>query len=208
MKSLRNVLVGVLFSLNSFAAETPKTFTGEALKVKNHLESLFTSSKEVNSADPAKKASARKQIQEAMDWERIAKDCLGNADWAKNAGKNRQEYQALLEDVIVKTAYTRLDTFWDGATYEFTKMDPKGNNFHATAVYTVKGDSFTLDYFLNKKNGKWLIYDVAFEDIRYSENIREQIRAFLKEKGFPNLLAKLKERRDKLDAEAKAPKKG
>ncbi len=208
MKSLRIVLIGVLFSLNAFAAETPKTFTGEAAKVQTHLELLFSASKEVNSEDPAKRAAARKQIQESMDWERVGKDCLGTAEWNKIPAKNRQAYLDLLQDVIVKTAYTRLDTFWDGAKYDFTKMDIKGNNLHSTAVYTVKDDSFTLDYFLTKKGGKWLIYDVAFEDIRYSENIREQIRAFLKEKGFPNLLAKLKERRDKLDAESKTSKKG
>jgi ABC-type transporter MlaC component len=54
---------------------------------------------------------------------------------------------------------------------------------------------------LIKKEGAWKIYDIAFEDIHYSENIREQIQAFLSEnkaKGFANLLEKLRKKKSEL----------
>lgn len=195
---MKTILISTLaftFITSSTFAET--SFTGEAAKIKGQMEVLFDASRKVN-AKGAEQKTARAKIEDAMDWEQIAKDCLGNKEWAKNSASNRNAYRDLLKDVVMRTAFTRLDTFWDGATYHFTKIDVKGGKAVATAEYTVKGDTLTLDYFIAKKGSTWSIYDIAFEDIRYSENIREQITAFLKEKGFPNLLAKLKKRRDEL----------
>ena len=187
------------------AAESP-AFTGESAKLKTYLEGLFDASSKVNLPDAGARKAARDKIDTAMDWEQVAKDCLGGGDWAKASAVNRKTYQDLLRDVILKTSFTRLDTFWNGATYKFTKIDVKGNKAQATAVYTVKDDNFTLDYYLQKKGDEWKIYDIAFEDIRYSENIQEQIKSFLKEKGFTSLIAKLKKRRDELDESAKTKK--
>ncbi len=195
MKKLFLFLFISALQLNPAFGETE--FTGEAAKIKEQMEVLFDASRKVNAKGPEKSA-AREKIEHAMDWDQVSKDCLGEKEWAKTSASNRAQYRDLLKDVIVRTAFTRLDTFWDGATYKFTKIEPKGNKAVATAEYSVKGDSLTLEYFLSKKGATWSIYDISFEDIRYSENIREQITAFLKEKGFSNLLAKLKKRRDEL----------
>ncbi len=193
-----------VFHSSVFATETP-VFTGEAAKIQTQLASLFDSSKKVNDLAPATRKAARDAIENSMDWEQVAKDCLGNKEWSKNSAANRSAYRDLLREVVVKTAFTRLDTFWDGATYKFTKIDVSGDKAQVVAKYTVKGDTLTLDYFLTKKADAWRIYDIAFEDLRYSENIREQITAFLKGKGFSNLLAKLKQRRDELNETKDVP---
>ncbi len=223
MKNLIAVLVSVFLLPAAFAAETVPpapipaasepvaapvepvgpTYTGEAAKIKEHLEGLFDASRKVNSTNEAERKVARGQIEHSMNWPEVAKDGLGASEWGKTSVANRKAYTDLLQEIIVKTAYTRLDTFWDGAKYHFSKIDIKGPKAQATAIYKVKGESFTLDYFLSKTPKGWLIYDIAFEDIRYSENIREQIKAFLREKGFSSLLAKLKKRRDDLNENAK-----
>ena len=51
------------------------------------------------------------------------------------------------------------------------------------------------------------IYDIAYEDIQYSKNIREQIDAFLKESNFASLLDKLRKRRDELGEKTATAKK-
>ena len=52
-----------------------------------------------------------------------------------------------------------------------------------------------------------MIYDISYEDIRYSTNISEQIDAFLKDGNFATLLEKLRKRRDELIEETSKPKK-
>ena len=62
------------------------------------------------------------------------------------------------------------------------------------AKFKVKDEPFVLEYFLEKKANTWKIYDISFDDIRYSVNINEQLDAFLKEKNFNALLDKLRKR--------------
>jgi ABC-type transporter MlaC component len=107
----------------------------------------------------------------------------------------------LLREVVSKTAFSRLSSFWKGASYTFEKIDLKGNSgVVASRFQPSSGDSLVLEYYIQKKGGQWLIYDVAFEGVRYSVNIHEQIDSFLKEKSFPGLLEKLRKRRDDIDS--------
>jgi hypothetical protein len=48
-----------------------------------------------------------------------------------------------------------------------------------------------------------LISDIAYEELKYSANIREQLDAFLKEKSFSDLLTKLRKRSEELDKPVK-----
>jgi phospholipid transport system substrate-binding protein len=182
---------------NSLRADEKK-FTGEAAKLKDRMEDLFQASKGVNGPE---KSAARAKIENALDWERIAKGCLGPAEWKKQAGKNRAEFEKLLHEVVVLTAYSRMDKFWEGDTkYRIEKIDVDGNDATVRSKFTVNGDSFLLEYFLDRQSGTWKVYDISFEDQRYSVNINEQLNAFLKEKSFAQLLQSLRKRRDELKA--------
>lgn len=176
-------------------------FTGEAKKVQEQLEVLFDASKKVNK--PAEtKAKYRGVIESGLDWNQVAAMCLGK-NASKGSAAQREQFKNLLKDVAVKTAFTRLDTFWDGAKYKFDEIKVNGTDAQAHSTFSVKGDSFGLDYYLSKKSGKWLIVDIAFKKERYSVNIKEQINEFLAQGNFAKLLDKLKKRRDELDAEKK-----
>lgn len=174
---------------------TDKPYAGEAAVLRTTMNELFDASRRINGVE---KVQAREKIETSLDWDRIARECIGAANWKKQSEKNRTDFRNLLKEVVVKTAYTRLDKFWDNASFKYEKIDVKGNEAHVTAKFTVNGDTFPLDYYLGKKGPRWFIHDIAFEDIRYSTNIFEQISAFLKEKPFSELLASLRKRRDEL----------
>ncbi len=186
-------------------AEAAANLSPEAVAIKTKMEKLFEASKSVNGTG---KDTARKQIEGAMDWEKIASSCLGPPQWKKLAAKDRHEFQSLLKEVIVKTAYTRMDTFWDKTTYTFNKIDIKSGDAHVVSKFNASGDILTLDYYLAKKGGEWLVYDISYEDNRYSTNINEQLTAFLREKSFAQLLNNLKKRRDELASGKPAKKNG
>lgn len=192
------------------ASAAPVSFTGQQLELKKRMEDLFEVSKNVNQLDAKTRDKARGEIDRSLDWDRVAEDALGSGTWKKQPAKNREDFRGLLRDVIVRTAYTRLDKFWDGAKYTFDKIEVKSGKAHVVAKFVVNEDPFLLEYFLLAKGGRWLIYDIAFEGERYSVNISEQINAFLREKSFAYLLDKLRKRRDELisDAAGKSKRKG
>jgi len=186
-------------SFLGFSSSSPSD--GEALK--KHLDSLFETSKKVNLPSPEKE-KARAQIEEAIDWDGIATLCLGEKNSKKYQGKNFSDFRNLLKEVISKTAFSRMDKFWEkGTTAQIDKVEVQGNKAHAGAKFNSQSDTFSLDYYFVRMGSRWVIQDVAFEDMKYSINIKEQIDAFLKEKPFSELLSKLRKRRDELDKSVK-----
>lgn len=181
-----------------------KTYTGEAQNLKLQLIQLFEASEKVNS--PAEKAAARGTIESAVDWDRIAKTCLG-AQGKNQSAANREQFQKLLRGVILKTAFSRMDSFWDGTTYRFDKIDVKGKEASVKAKFKVKEDTIALDYFMGKKGDKWMMYDIVVDDLRYSEVINEKVTAFLKEGKFAGLLDSLKKRLEELQKDTADNKK-
>ena len=199
---MKNILclfaASFLFNAPLFA-EAP-AFTGEAAKIKAYMEDLFDASKKVN-LPGTEKAKSRAAIEAAIDWDKIATGALGTANAKKHAGKNFSDFRGLLKDVVTKTAFSRMDKFWqEGTVVTFKSIDVKGGLAHVAATFTVKDESFSLDYYLTKRGAGWAVYDIAYEDLKYSDNINEQIEAFLKEKPFKELLVKLQKRREELDS--------
>jgi len=180
-----------------FAAPSPN----DAVITKT-VEDLFAASKKIN--NPGEQKQARAQIEAALDWDRIAELCMGTSRWKSTAARSKAEFKRLLKEVILKTAYSRLDKFWTpDLTYAFQPIQWTGGNAAVPVKFTVKGEPFVLEYFFMKKGGKWTIFDVSYEDVRYSVNINEQIDEFLKEKSFKDLLGKLRRRLEELETPKK-----
>lgn len=183
-------------------------YTGEQLQIKKRMDALFDASHKVNAAG-AEKQKSRSEIEAALDWDKVAQVCLGAANYKKQTPTNFGEFKRLLKDVVVHTAYSRLDKFWaDDTKYKLSKIEVKGTTAVVVSKFSVKGETFALEYFLNKKGGHWVVWDISYEGERYSVNINEQIDAFLKERSFAGLLEKLKKRREELADEAKTSGKG
>lgn len=193
---MKTIISFLVFSLFAVATEQ------DALKLQ--IENLFESSKKVNTPE-SEKEKARKEIEGAIDWEQIAHLCLGESNSKKYKGKNFGDFKDLLKEVISKTAFSRMDKFWAGGTKaQIDKVEIQGNQAHVAAKFISNNEPFSLDYYLNKKASHWVIYDIAYEDMKYSVNIKEQLDAFLKEKPFSELLVKLRKKRDELDKPAKS----
>ncbi|NBV49709.1 hypothetical protein EBR78_00665 [bacterium] len=167
--------------------------------LKKQLEALFEVSKKVNMPE-SEKDKARKEIDNSIDWDGIAQLCLGPKNSKKYQGKNFNEFRNLLREVISKTAFSRMDKFWaGGTTAQIDQIEFQAGKAHVSAKFLSNNETFSLDYFMSKKGQRWLIHDIAYEDLKYSTNIQEQLDAFLKEKSFGDLLVKLKKKSEELD---------
>jgi ABC-type transporter MlaC component len=179
-----------------------KKFTGESLKIKQRLEKLFEYTKTVDTTQKGHKRNRRK-IEAAVDWNKIAIMCLGRAQWKKTKLSNRNEYASLLREIISLSAYSRMLDFWQGAKYEFHKIQINSNIARVIVLFSKNdnegnGDEYTFDYYLEKKKGQWFLYDLAYEELKYSETINDQIETFLEENSFAELLKRLHKRPDEV----------
>jgi ABC-type transporter MlaC component len=158
----------------------------------------------VNQSNATQRNAARGKIEQALDWDAIAQACLGASEWKHQSAANRASFRNLLKDVILRTAYSRMDKFWKGATASIDKIDVKGGKAEVFAKFLSNGEKLKLSYFFHEQGKKWKMNDVAYNGMRYSVNINDQIDAFLREKNFNELLQKLRKRRDELVSDAKS----
>jgi len=188
------------------AEKKQKVFTGTAGQLQTRMEELFQASRLVNSPTASEKSEARAKIDKAVDWEQIAQTCLGSSNWKKQSASNRNAFRGLLKDVVERTAFSRMDKFWKNATSTIDKIDVTGNAAHILAHFQSTGEKskMKLEYYFHKKGGEWLMDDVAYNGLRYSININEQLDSFLREKSFAELLKSLRKRRDELVTDAKS----
>ncbi len=176
------------------AAKTD-SLSAEQQKLKEMLSSLLDVSKNVNEAG-AKGAAARKQVEDGVNWDHVAQICLGGpAAWKKQSASNRNQFSKLLKDIISLTAYSRMSTFWEDTKYSIDKVKVTGSTGIVSAKFSADDEEYVLDYYFEKQGGNWKIFDLSVDEDKYSDNITQQIKAFLKENNFATLLQRLEKRR-------------
>ena len=132
------ILLGSVLGATLFGAEkAAEAYTGEQKVIHEKMEQLFQDSKSVN-AEPAEKKKARSNIEQAVNWDAIAKKCLGEGEWRKQSASNRKAFSGLLKQVIILSAFDRLDKFWqEGTTYTYSKIDVKKDEAHVAAEFVM-----------------------------------------------------------------------
>ena len=166
--------------------------------VKQTIESLIAASKQILDTSDEGQAN-RKKIEAALNWNAISEKCLGRDLWEK---KKATPFPTLLREVVTKTAFSRIAKLWkEVKKFEIKSVTLAGTHAVVKARFVAK-QTFAITYYFGKKDGHWLIDDIAYDDLLYSENISEQINGFLKSHSFSQLLAKMKKRLPELDSEA------
>lgn len=158
------------------------------------LEDLFETSK-----DLGKNPEKRQAFEQNFDWSRVSDACLASPAVKKQHldPKSRERFQTLIRQLVAATAYNNMDRLWSKTTgYKIDKVTEQGNEVIINVVFgTSSGRKFKVDYFFYKKDGKWWIYDIANDDIKYTDLIREQVESFLEtENSFQKLLRHLEKR--------------
>ena len=69
-------------------------------------------------------------------------------------------------------------------------------------IVTSKGEEFSINYRLKRKDGMWKIYDVVVEDISLVNNYRSQFDRILSKTSYDELIRRMKE---KLSESRRAP---
>src|SRR4051812_17277577 len=72
------------------AAADETEFTGEQLQIKKKLDALFDASRKVGTAG-AEGEKAKKEIENAMDWDKVAQVCIGPTYYKKQSAGNLAE---------------------------------------------------------------------------------------------------------------------
>jgi phospholipid transport system substrate-binding protein len=159
--------------------------------------------------DPAlrkedRRASVRKIAAEAFDVGESARRALG-PHWQQRTPAEREEFVQLFGELLERTYIAQIDLY-GGERLRFTEEKLDGNLAIVRAKLTTKqGTEVPVEARMNRKGERWLIYDVAIENVSLISNYRSQFDRIIRQNSYPELVKRLRSRGEMLQEKDAKP---
>jgi phospholipid transport system substrate-binding protein len=141
-----------------------------------------------------------KIIGDRFSYEEMSKRALGN-HWNRMSDAERQEFVDLFKNLLANTYVDKIEGFGKEKVQYVTERLEQGYAEVRTKIFTSKG-AFTLDFRLIDQSvdqsGDWRVYDIVVEGISLVNNFRGQFSRILSVYSYPQLVAKLREKAEKV----------
>jgi phospholipid transport system substrate-binding protein len=142
---------------------------------------------------PERRAAVRKLAAEAFDVQETARRALG-PHWQQRSPAEREEFVQLFADLLEHTYIAKIDLY-GGERLRFTDERIDGDNAVVRAKVTTKqGTDVPVEGRMHKKADRWLLYDVAIENISLIANYRAQFDRIIRTSSYAELVKRLRNR--------------
>jgi phospholipid transport system substrate-binding protein len=151
-----------------------------------------------------RRAAVRKLAIEAFDVQETAQRALG-PHWQQRSPAEREEFVQLFADLLERSYIAKIDLY-GGERLRFTEERVDGDSAIVRARVTTKtGTEVPVEGRMHKKGERWLIYDVAIENISLIANYRAQFDRIIRTSSYAELVKRLRTRGELLqDKERRA----
>ena len=140
-----------------------------------------------------RRAAVRKLATEAFDVQETARRALG-PHWQQRTPAEREEFVQLFADLLERTYIAKIDLY-GGERLKFTDERVDGDSAVVRAKVTTKqGAEVPVEGRMHKRADRWLIYDVAIENISLVANYRAQFDRIIRTSSFSELVKRLRNR--------------
>jgi phospholipid transport system substrate-binding protein len=145
-----------------------------------------------------------KIIGDRFSYEEMSKRALGN-QWNRMSEVERQEFVDLFKNLLANTYVDKIEGFGREEVQYVNERLEQGYAEVRTRIFTSKG-AFPLDFRLIDQSldqsGDWRVYDIVVEGISLVNNFRGQFSRILSVYSYPQLVAKLREKAEKVKLSA------
>jgi phospholipid transport system substrate-binding protein len=153
-----------------------------------------------------RRVAIREAASNTFDFGESAKRALGK-HWQGLSEQDRQEFTGLFTDLLERGYVTRIEE------YSGEKILYTGDNIDAdtatvkTKFTSKKGTEIPVDYRMQRKGDRWLVYDVSIEGLSLVGNYRGQFNKIIETSSYQDLVKKMKARNEEFVAPAAVKKK-
>ena len=143
---------------------------------------------------------------EVFDYTAMTRTAVG-MHWKDINDQQRQDITQAFTAFLRDSYISRIQDFSvDSVNYLGEGDLGNGNTEVKTTIQQSGGKApAQINYSLRKENGKWLIYDVAVDNISIAANYRNQFNRVINNQGFDALLADLKRKQQGLEQQLGTP---
>jgi phospholipid transport system substrate-binding protein len=140
-----------------------------------------------------RRAAVRKLAAEAFDVQETARRALG-PHWQQRSPAEREEFVQLFADLLEQTYIAKIDLY-GGERLRFTDERVDGDSAVVRAKVTTKqGTEVPVEGRMHRKADRWLLYDVAIENISLVANYRAQFDRIIRTQSYAELVKRLRNR--------------
>jgi phospholipid transport system substrate-binding protein len=197
-------LAAAALSLAAPLAAAPLLGPLATLKQKNgEFDKLLRAKPAVGTPAEKKQKDDIKALAATMlDYSELSRRAMADK-WGTLSEKQRTEFVAnfrdLLEHKYVKQVRTNLDY-----AMQYKTEDVKGDEATVETIVKVKTKGKSTDaeivYKVHKVDGAWLVWDIITDDVSMVSNYKSQFIKIMNEKGYDELLKKIKSNIEKLES--------
>jgi phospholipid transport system substrate-binding protein len=138
-----------------------------------------------------RRAAIRREAETVFDFGETAKRALGR-HWQPLAEKDRQEFTSLFTDLIERAYISRIERYsGERVTYTGESVDGALASVR-TRFVTKQGTEIPIDYRMQQRGDRWLVYDVVVEGVSLINNYRTQFDKIIQTSSYAELVRKLK----------------
>jgi len=153
---------------------------------------------------PERRAAVRKLATDIFDVQETARRALG-PHWQQRTPAEREEFVHLFADLLEQTYISKIDLF-GGEKLRFTQEQIDGDNAIVRArVMTKQQTEVPVEARMLRRGDRWLIYDIAIENISLIGNYRSQFDRIIRTSSYDDLVKRLRNRGEFLKA-SESPK--
>ncbi|HEV8640534.1 MAG TPA: ABC transporter substrate-binding protein [Methylomirabilota bacterium] len=186
------ILAAVVIVLGGAAAALAGPPTEQVRQYTDHVQQILD--------DPAlkqadKREAVRKVAEQVFDVNETAKRALG-IHWQKRTAAEREEFVQLFADLLESTYIAKIDLY-GGEKVQYTGELVDGDYATVRAkIVTKQRTEVPVEAKMLKRGERWLIYDIAIENVSLVGNYRSQFDRIIRTSSYQELLKRLKTKRD------------
>lgn len=142
-----------------------------------------------------RRTAVRKIASEVFDVAETARRALGT-HWQQRTPAEREEFTRLFADLLERTYISKIDLY-GGEKVQYTGEQVDGDRAMVRAkVVTSKGSEISIEARMLKNGERWLIYDIAIENVSLIANYRVQFNQIIRKSSYAELVNRLKSNRN------------
>ena len=138
-----------------------------------------------------RRAAIRKEAEGVFDFTETAKRALGR-HWQALAEKDRQEFTALFTDLIERAYISKIERYSGERIAYAGEAADGGLATVRTRFVTKQGTEVPVDYRMQQRRDRWLVYDVSVEGVSLINNYRTQFDKIIQTSSYAELVRKMK----------------
>lgn len=143
-----------------------------------------------------RRALMRKVVSERFDFEEMAKRSLARY-WNQRTPEEKKEFVALYTDLLERTYVKKVESYSDyKVMYAEETSDADYAVVKTKIIITSKNMDVPVAYKMEKKNGRWGVYDVVIEGVSLVNNYRNQFNRIIGSGSYAELVKRLKNKQD------------